>query len=134
MDRALPIVACFITAFILNYLHCEQEEILCLNIGEIVDVVAEDLKLCPRGVNLVILRHFVKCVAHYGDQHIKHGNLSDARWQNKEYPYQHSVSMLVVDLVGEVAQRQEVLMQKHADDLVVRVAVEDRVIGCSVEI
>ena len=42
--------------------------------------------------------------------------------------------MLVVDLVGEVAQRQEVLMQKHADDLVVRVAVEDRVIGCSVEI
>ena len=42
--------------------------------------------------------------------------------------------MLVVDLVGEVAQRQEVLMQKHADDLVVGVVVEDGVIGCPVQI
>lgn len=42
--------------------------------------------------------------------------------------------MLVVDLVGEVAQRQEVLMQKHADDLVIGVAIEDRIIGCPVQI
>ena len=66
----------------------------------------------------------VKCIAHYRNQHIEHSDLCEGRRSNEQNPNQEGVSVILVILVDEVSEREKVLVEHHAYDLVVGVALE----------
>ena len=82
-DGALPLLLLIILVQLLVYRHLEQELILAVYLVEVAGVVAEDLQLCARGVDLCTLRHLVKSVAHNGDEHVEHSYLGEGRCEIK---------------------------------------------------